>query len=57
MPAETFLCRTEIPMYPVAFMRSVGGGTNCGSTAEALASSRNTRECENIVGLTLDRWE
>jgi len=41
-------------MCPVAFMRSVGGGTNCESTAEALANNRNTRECENMAEVNVD---
>ena len=57
MHVGTPLCRAGIPMYPVAFMRSVGGETNCESTTEALANNRKTHGGENIAELNVNCWE
>ena len=54
MPVGTSLYRTGIPMKPVAFIRSVGGGTNCDNTVEAPANNRNTRGLGNIAAVDID---
>lgn len=64
MPVRSSLNRTKIPIYPVAFMRSVGGATNYESTAEAPASNmhahsrggRHDRGNFQRRGMNENRW-